>query len=88
MTKLEKYELVNQAETEKELADAILKLASPKTGKIKGRAKDHDAKRMVERLSWFMKGQFPPNGMTREFGIRQQAMYIKYYQDLEGIHED
>jgi hypothetical protein len=88
MTKLEKYELVNQAENEKELADAILKLADPETGKIKGRAKDHDGKRMVERLSWFMEGKFPPNGMTREFGIRQQAMYIKYYQDIERIHED
>jgi hypothetical protein len=82
MTELEKYQLVNQAEDEKELASAILKLADPETGKIKGRAKDHDAERMMRRLSMFMKGYFPPNGMTREYGIRQQAMYIKYYQDL------
>jgi hypothetical protein len=79
MTELEKYDLVNQAETEKELADVILKLADPKTGKIKGRAKDHDAEKMVEKLSLFMQDLWEPNSMTREYGIRQQAMYIKYY---------
>ena len=84
MTELEKYELVNRAENEKELASAILKLADPETGKIKGRAKDHDAKRMSERLSLFMKGHFAANGLTREYGIRQQAIYIKYYEDREG----
>lgn len=87
MTELEKYELVNMAETEEQLAAAILELSDPETGKIQGRAREHDAKRMVERMTLFMKGQFPPNGMTREYGIRQQAMYIKYYQDLEEIHE-
>lgn len=79
MTELEKYELVNQAESESELADAILKLADPETGKIQGRAREHDAKRMAERLAGFMEDIFEPNVMTREYGIRQQAMYIKYY---------
>lgn len=79
MTELEKYQLVNQAETEIELVSAILKLADPETGKIQGRAKEHDAKRMAERLSLFMQDLWGPNAMTREYGIRQQAMYIKYY---------
>ena len=83
MTELEKYQLVNQAETEIELASAILKLADPETGKIQGRAKEHDAKRMTERLALFMKSLFAANGLTREYGIRQQAIYIKYCEDRE-----
>ena len=34
---------------------------------------------MVVGLDMYMKDEAPPNIITREFGLRQQAMYIKYY---------
>lgn len=78
MTELETWQLVNQAETKQELAFMINKLADPE-GMIQGRTRKFDAAKMIIGLDMFMKDEAPANVLTREFGIRQQAIYLKTF---------
>lgn len=78
MTELEKFQIVNSCETPKELADTIIKLADPETGRIQGRRKDFDSTRMSICVGPVIYEGAPANLLTREFGIRQQALYIRY----------
>lgn len=79
MTDLEKYELVNKAESIKELEDAILACAE-ENGQINGRARPFDAKWMASRVAPVVKEEGYPNNLTRRFGIRQQALYLREYK--------
>lgn len=92
MTDLEKYELVNKCETVEDLEAAILTFTDPETGLIKGRMKSFDGAQMASRVRPIVEENGWPNNLTREFGIRQQALYIKYYtrermavQDFIGL---
>lgn len=76
MNRLEIYDKVNQCETLEDLSKIILELAD-KNGEIQGRTRRFDAAKMAERCLFFK--NHIPNVLTREFGIRQQAMYILYY---------
>ena len=78
MTELETWQLVNQAETKTQLAFIINKLADPE-GMIHGRKREFDASKMIIGLDLFMKDVMPANVLTREFGIRQQAIYLKIF---------
>jgi hypothetical protein len=78
MNELEKYELVNKCETEEELAAAILTIANG--SEIEGRNRIFDAEKMSKRVQEVINGDVIPNVLTRKYGIRQQALYIKYYQ--------
>lgn len=78
MTDLEKFQLVNSCETAEELTNAIRKLADPETGKIRGRAREFDSQRMAGYVTFVINEGAPANLLTREFGIRQQAHYIRY----------
>lgn len=78
MTELEKYQAVNQCETAEELGNVISKLADSE-GKIQGRVKEFDSITMLIGLEMYMEDRMYPNILTREYGIRQQAMYLKYY---------
>lgn len=78
MTELEKFQLINSCETPVTLAEAIIKLADPETGRIQGRAKDFNAQRMSICVGPVIYEGAPANLLTREFGIRQQALYIRY----------
>ena len=53
---------------------------------ILGRKKTFDAIKMAENCHSVIKRGFPPNLLTREFGIRQQALYLKYYNGLFKIN--
>ncbi len=77
MTELETWQLVNQAETQAQLADVITKLTDSE-GMIQGRARKHSAAEMIIGLSFFMADECASNVLTREFGIRQQAIYLKH----------
>lgn len=79
---LDKFQQVNRCEDVEELKLVLLSFAD-KEGKIQGRKRKFKAKSMVESLELYMKGTLPPNFITREFGLRQQAMYIKYYAEHE-----
>lgn len=81
MTEAEKYHLINGCETVKELEDAIGKIADD--GFIHGRTKVMNASSMQEKVQGVVNGSLPARVLTRVYGIRQQALYIKYYQDLE-----
>ena len=78
MTTLEKYELVNMCDTPAELSDAILKCSV--NGLIEGRRQQFDAALMSRDAIEVIAGLLSPNRLTRTFGIRQQALYIKYHE--------
>ena len=76
LKRLEIYDKVNKCKTFKELANIIRSLADD-NGEIQGRTKKFSAKRMAEYCECYH--SVPVNTLTREFGIRQQAMHIKYF---------
>jgi hypothetical protein len=76
MTREEKYDLVNGCETLVHLSGAILMLCNVH-GDILGRTKHFDGERMSQCCLDFE--ELKPEVLTREFGIRQQAMYILHY---------
>jgi hypothetical protein len=78
MTELETWQLVNQAETTQNLASVITKLTDP-DGMIQGRSRKFSGSKMIFCLHIFMKDRAPANTLTREFGIRQQAIYLKTF---------
>lgn len=79
MDSLEKYELVNKCETAEELSAVILKFTDPETRLILGRSRFFNGDVMAEAAFKVINENLSPNLLTREFGIRQQALYIKYY---------
>ena len=78
MTDLEKFQLINACETAVELTHAVRRLADPETGMIKGRVKEFDSQRMAGYVTFVVNEGAPANLLTREFGIRQQALYLRY----------
>ena len=74
--RLEVYDRVNQTESFEELAEVIRSLAD-ENGNIQGRTRTFPAENMARACEIFP--QVNKNTLTREFGIRQQAMYIEYY---------
>ena len=78
MTELEKYEAVNKCETIDELRNVILSFMDS-DGMIKGRTRHFHAEKMANYVYDVVNGNLIPNVLTREFGIRQQALYLRYY---------
>lgn len=81
MTELEKYELVNKTENLKELADVIRSFGVD--GTIQGRTEEFNSERMAihcENYTFVIH-----NALTRKYGIRQQAMMLFFYQEMEKI---
>jgi hypothetical protein len=79
MTDLEKFVLVNGCENAEALSAAITSL-SDENGNIKGRSRTFSGTKMASYVPSVISGSVSANCLTREFGIRQQAIYIKYYQ--------
>lgn len=77
-SELEKYEAVNRCETLEELANVIRGFGVD--GMIQGRTKVFKAEKMALYCEEFDAGIH--NLLTREYGIRQQAMYILFYENL------
>ena len=78
MNELLKYEDVNKCETLEELSLVILSLANSK-GLIEGRNKNFVASVMSDICKNYCVAQH--NMLTREYGIRQQAIYILFYNN-------
>jgi len=78
MDNLEKFKQVNKTKTLEELAGFIRGCAD-ELGMIQGRTRKFDANRMAYYCENLY--NFSPNLLTREFGIRQQAIYILYYEN-------
>tara|TARA_R110000850_G_scaffold90138_7_gene192401 strand:+ start:1815 stop:2096 length:282 start_codon:yes stop_codon:yes gene_type:complete len=77
LKQLEVWEKVNKCETLEELAKVILFLAG-ENGLIQGRTRLFNAKKMHDACINFV--LLPNNVLTREFGIRQQAIMITSYE--------
>lgn len=82
MTELEKYKLVNNCEYPKELVEAIILIGSD-TNTIHGKTRAFDSVKMASYVEGVIFNQFNPSLLTRSYGIRQQALYLKYYIDYE-----
>lgn len=77
MDRLEKYEAVNATESLKELAKVIESFAD-EDSLIQGRQNKFDAKKMSNYCINYDTSIH--NSLTREFGIRQQAMMLSFYE--------
>lgn len=85
MTDLEKYQKVNACETIESLEEAILSFADA-DGQIKGRSRTFDAVKMAEGARLYYDSAIViPNVVTREFGLRQQLIYLKIYKGNKKI---
>lgn len=71
--RLEIYDKVNSCESLEELATIIESLAD-EDGNIQGRTKKFDAYKMATYCREF--SLLIANALTREYGIRQQAIYL------------
>lgn len=77
MTREQKYDAVNKCETLEQLA-AVIESFVDQNGMIQGRTKMFNGNKMADKCRHFNVVSYP-NVLIREFGIRQQAMYINYY---------
>lgn len=77
MTQLQKFEKINQCETVAELEEAIISISED--GVVHGRGKNLDAIKLAAKVNMVVKKQIPANVLTREYGIRQQALYLSHY---------
>lgn len=78
MDDLQKYEAVNKCVTFEELAKVIESFAD-EDGMIQGRTRKFSATKMANFARNF--SIFQPNVLTRNWGIRQQAMHITYFNE-------
>jgi len=81
MSSQDAYEAVNSCETYEELAKVIRTVGVD--GIIQGRIRPFNSEKMAvacEIFDTYMRLGVP-NVLTREFGIRQQAMYIYYSEN-------
>lgn len=77
MDELEKYELINKAETVEELKEAMEAISEK--GMIKGRRKSYIADEMIAMVDFIYNDNYPLNFLTRNYGIRQQMLYLLHY---------
>jgi len=78
MSDLEKFQKVNECETLEQLSIVIESFAD-KDGFINGKDKNFNAKVMSSICKRYSSAEH--NMLTRQFGIRQQALYILFYND-------
>ena len=78
------YELVGLSETKEQLKTTIIRCFG-EDGKIQGRMKTWDVSRMLYMIEMFYdqasRGYYPNVRPTREYGIRQQLIYILYCEE-------
>jgi hypothetical protein len=88
MEQLEKFQLINSCETAEDLIAAIKQIADPETGMVQGRAREFKSAKMASYVTGIINGNLPPELLTREFGIRQQALYIRYYETTDLVNRN
>ena len=87
LTDLEKFQLVNSCETVVELEKAIHECSNSML-QIEGKTKMFDAEKMISQVSKVVNGELYASCLTRNWGIRQQALYLAYYhQSIPEIGE-
>lgn len=78
MTREQKYDAVNATETLDELS-SVIKSFADENGMIQGRTKKFSAKSMAHAC--LALEVISPSQLTRDFGIRQQGVYIVTFYD-------
>ena len=84
MSELKIYEQVNQTETLAQLAEVIYNLRDT-DGMIQGRYRKFNAGKMANFCRNYRSS--PLTVLTREYGIRQQAMYICLSENVRSMSE-
>lgn len=84
MEQLEFWEKVNSAETAEQLKEAVLFITDFHDGKIQGTSREFNGAKMAECVIKVIKEGWYPNLLTRNYGIRQQALYIRQMEIQEG----
>ena len=81
MTELEKYEAVNSSNSIEELQEAIKLIGenSLEKGSIIGRKRSFKVEQQCRGVELIVKEGARANICTRNYGIRQQTLYLKYY---------
>lgn len=77
MDELNKWRRINECESIIELEEAIIAISDPATKTIRGRTKEYSAEKMASRVKDVVGGYLPVNILTRSYGIRQQAIYLR-----------
>lgn len=75
---LQKWQLINACETVEELQQAILDIVDPETKEIQGRRRPWKAEKLASYVPLVVKNGLTATALTREYGIRQQALYLRY----------
>lgn len=81
-----RWELVNLAETQESLAVAMMAIAEEGVIRSNRQDKTFDVEKQIRNLHLVIEVGLFPNILTRAYGIRQQAIYIRYYEQREKIH--
>jgi len=77
MEELELWKKVNAAETSEQLKEAILFISDFTAGTIQGKTQEFNAQKMAEYVKPVIKEGWNMTLLTRQYGIRQQALYIR-----------
>lgn len=80
------YELVNNAENFEQIKAAIIAIGSlgPGGNTIIGKTKTYGVTKLLENLEYIRNNKSPYvyNYVTREFGLRQQIIYLHNYGEV------
>jgi len=80
-TELAKWEKVNQTETIYQFYNVLIELSEG--GIIQGRTRSFSVNTMISQAKDYYddtNNSINPRGVTREYGLRQQLMYLKFYK--------
>lgn len=88
MEETEKWLIINQCENKVQLAAAIMIISEEGVIRSNRQDKAFDAQKQVRNLELVIEGGLFPNILTRAYGIRQQAIYIRYYEQREREYGD
>jgi len=88
--KLLTFQIINDCETFDQLKFAVKCIALKNNGVIKGKTKDYTVEKMLRNIESVRKAfndkkpgmWFYYRTLTREFGIRQQAIYLHTYGEI------
>lgn len=88
MEELDKWKTINGAESVPELVRAIRAISEGNPIASNRQDRTFDVERQVQNAAGVIRGVLPARALTRNYGIRQQALYLHYYQKLEQLEHD
>ena len=77
MNELSKWQLINSCDSVKELENAFDLIFTDSV--VAGKKQNHNKELMRMNIKHVVSGDAPASALTREYGLRQQAIYLQYY---------